>query len=217
MKKIKIFLASSLELKPERECFEQEIYRKCKAWYDTGIFLHLDIWEDLSARMSADGSQSEYNKYVQSADLFVLLAYTKVGMYTGVEFDTAFGQFKSTQKPFIFTYFKTHDAVITDPSLAVFHQKLKDLGHFYCPFKDANDLWNQFNKELDKLSLGEFKEFKHENEAAAVSISIQNSKNTLVNSSIQAGGNVHIGDVNTTTQTADKIYNIEKVETGNFS
>lgn len=160
MKKIKIFLASSNELKPEREHFEIEIYRKCKAWFDKGIFLHLDIWEDLSARMSLTGSQSEYNKFVQSADLFVLLAYTKVGMYTAEEFEKAFGQFKSTQKPFIFTYFKTPDGATTDPSLADFHQKLKDLKHFYCPFKDADDLWNQFNKELERLETAEFAENK---------------------------------------------------------
>ena len=43
MRKIKIFLASSNELKAEREKFEIEIYRKCKAWFDQDIFLHLDI------------------------------------------------------------------------------------------------------------------------------------------------------------------------------
>ena len=68
MKKIKIFLASSSELKTEREKFEIEIYRKCKAWFDKGVFLHLDIWEDMSARMSLAGSQSEYNKFVKDAD-----------------------------------------------------------------------------------------------------------------------------------------------------
>ena len=55
MKKITLFLASSAELKPEREQFEIEIYRKCKAWFDRDIFLHLDVWEDLSARMAAEG------------------------------------------------------------------------------------------------------------------------------------------------------------------
>ncbi len=190
MKKITLFLASSAELKTEREQFEIEIYRKCKAWFDRGIFLHLDIWEDLSARMAAGGSQNEYNKKVQAADLFILLVYSKVGMYTGEEFEKAFGQFKATQKPFIFTYFKTPDRAVTDPSLAGFHQKLLDLKHFYCPFKDANDLWNQFNKELERLELEEFKEFKRDELLA-----------------------VH----RTTNQVAEKIYNIEKIDSANFS
>jgi hypothetical protein len=98
MKKITLFLASSAELNAEREQFELEIYRKCKAWFDRGIFLHLDIWEDLSARMAVDGSQSEYNLKVQAADLFILLVYSKVGMYTGEEFEKAFGQFKANSK-----------------------------------------------------------------------------------------------------------------------
>jgi len=34
MQKIKIFLASSNELKPERDQFESEIYRKTKAWFE---------------------------------------------------------------------------------------------------------------------------------------------------------------------------------------
>ena len=161
MKKIKIFLASSKELQSEREYFEREIYRKCKAWFDRGVFLHLDIWEDLSARMSLAGSQSQYNQYVQAADLFVLLAYSKVGLYTAEEFDKAFGQFKSTQKPFIFTYFKTPAGITPDKSLDVFHQKLKDLKHFTSAFGDGNDLWVQFNKELDRLETDRFEEFKH--------------------------------------------------------
>ena len=162
MKKIKIFLASSKELQSEREHFEREIYRKCKAWFDRGIFLHLDIWEDLSARMSLTDSQSEYNQYVKAAYLFVLLVHSKVGMYTAEEFDTAFGQFQSTKKPFIFTYFKTPNGAVTDASLAEFHHKLRDLHHFYSPFNDENDLWVQFNKELDRLETDGFTEFKHE-------------------------------------------------------
>lgn len=189
MKKIKIFLASSRELDPERVKFEIEIYRKCKAWYNKGIFLHLDVWEDLSARLSADGSQSEYNKFVREADLFVFLAYSKVGMYTEEEFQNAFGQFKSTQKPFIFTYFKTPPPNAED-SLAHFKQKLKELKHFYGSFNDSNDLWNQFNKELERLETDDFAENNRpENNAGQTNI----------------------------TQNAEKIYNIDKIDNANFS
>lgn len=47
-------------------------------------------------------------------------------------------------------------------------------------------------------------------------IIIINSKNVVVNSNINAGGNVHIGDKNV-TQNADKIYNIDKIDNANFS
>ena len=47
-------------------------------------------------------------------------------------------------------------------------------------------------------------------------ISVVNSKNVVTGSTITAGGNVHIGD-KTITQTAEKIYNIEKIDNANFS
>jgi hydroxymethylpyrimidine pyrophosphatase-like HAD family hydrolase len=158
MKKIKIFLASSNELAAEREKFEIDIYRKCKMWVDKGVFLHLDIWEDLPARMSATRSQEEYNTFIREADLFVLLAYSKLGMYSEEEFEQAFGHFKQTQKPFIFTYFKTPAPDDAAESLELFIKKLKALEHFYCRFSDFNDLWNQFNKELERLNAGSFTE-----------------------------------------------------------
>lgn len=164
MKKIRIFLASSAELREERQLFEIEIYRKTKSWFDRGIFLHLDIWEDLSAKMSMRGrSQSDYNEVIKECNILILLAYTKVGMYTAEEFEVAYGQFKKTKKPFIFTYFK--DAEISTGnitpefmSLLKFKEKVSELGHFYSTYSDFNHLWNQFNKELARLADGEFKE-----------------------------------------------------------
>ena len=155
MKIIKIFLASSNELKPEREKFEIEVSRKNNLWKEKGISLQLVIWEDLTARMFSTRSQDEYNKRIEECDLFVLLAYSKVGMYTEEEFETAFGAFQKTKKPFIFTYFKDIDSN-TENSLEAFKKKLKDLGHFYATYTTFDNLWNQFNKELDRLLLADF-------------------------------------------------------------
>ena len=47
-------------------------------------------------------------------------------------------------------------------------------------------------------------------------VSVVNSKNVVIGSTITAGGSVHIGD-KTISQTADKIYNIEKIDDANFS
>lgn len=201
MKKIKIFLASSEELKEEREKFEIEIYRKCKAWFDEGVFLHLDVWEDLSAQLSATRSQDEYNKHIQEADIFVLLAYTKVGMYTAEEFENAFGQFQKTQKPFIFTYFKNAEISMADitpsvMSLLQFKQKLGELGHFYANYKDFNDLWNQFNKELDRLAKEGFSEMPASNSTEAEAKVIKQ---------------------NTANITGDKNVNIQGTEGSNIS
>jgi hypothetical protein len=212
MQRIKIFLASSNELKPERERFELEIYRKTKAWFDKGYFLHLDVWEDLSAQVSATGSQSEYNKFVKEADLFILLGYTKMGMYTQEEFEHAFGTFKATQKPFIFTYFKEADGPVED-SLVVFKNKLLDLGHFISSFTDSNDLWNQLNKELDRLESVSFT--KNERTDILTGNAVKGDNNIAMNNI--ANSTVNINSGNTTTQNAEKIYNIDKIDTANFS
>jgi hypothetical protein len=155
MQTIKIFLASSSELREDREQFEIAIYRKCKTWLpEHNIFLHLDIWEDYIDAMSATRLQDEYNKAVLGCDIFVLLAYTKVGKYTEEEFTKVFSQFQTTNKPFIFTYFKEPigDTSTKEPSVKVFQDKLNSLGHFHTVYKSIEDLQLQFvEKQLEKL------------------------------------------------------------------
>ncbi|MFH0341360.1 MAG: hypothetical protein ACHBNF_04350 [Chromatiales bacterium] len=110
----KIFLASSSELKEDRNEFEIFINRKNKDWVDQGVFIELVVWEDFLDAVSKTRLQDEYNKAIRECDISVMLFWTKVGPYTEEEFETAFGQFRATNKPFIFTYFK--DAEISPGS-----------------------------------------------------------------------------------------------------
>ncbi|MBL4772719.1 MAG: hypothetical protein JKX98_03695, partial [Alcanivoracaceae bacterium] len=152
MQTIKIFLASSNELIDDREQFEKEIYRKSKLWSEGDIDFKLEIWEDLSSQMSKTRLQDDYNKKIEESDLFVLLAYSKVGTFTEEEFDTAYASFNLHNKPTISTYFKDISTK-TETSLAKFKIKLAGLGHFYTAYSDFNHLWIKFNKELDALLL----------------------------------------------------------------
>lgn len=184
MKKITIFLASSNELLPERENFEIEIYRKSKAWSEKGVILNLDIWEDMSGKMSQTSSQDEYNKRVKSSDLFVILVYTKLGQYTEAEFENAYEHFKANNKPFIYTYFKESELPVSD-TVPAFKEKLGNGGHFYTIFKDSNHLWNLFNKELDRLEVADFKEH----------VGLESSsKNIVENTELEIEGQINIGD-----------------------
>src|SRR4051812_7200396 len=106
-----IFLASSSELKEDREQFEIFINRKNNGLIERGLFLRLILWEDFLDALSETLLQDEYNKAIRECDIFVMLFFSKVGQYTKEEFETAFGQFKTTKKPLIFTYFK--DAAIS--------------------------------------------------------------------------------------------------------
>jgi hypothetical protein len=154
----KLFLASSSELKEDRKEFAIFINDKNKDWVGKGVFLELIVWEDFLDAVSKTRLQDEYNKAIRESDIFVMLFFTKVGQYTEEEFETAFKQFKATNKPFVFTYFK--DAEISTGnankkdlmSLWAFQEKLGVLGHFYTVYKSIDELKYKFNQQLDKLA-----------------------------------------------------------------
>ncbi|MEM6831646.1 MAG: COR domain-containing protein, partial [Bacteroidota bacterium] len=105
-KHLKIFLASSNELKHDREQFEIFIHRQNQRLYQSGIFLEVQVWENFIDAMAKTRLQDEYNHAVKNSDIFVSLFETKVGQFTEEEFETAFGQFQATGKPYVYTYFK---------------------------------------------------------------------------------------------------------------
>lgn len=162
----KIFLASSSELKDDRDEFEIFINRKNKEWKGRGVFLELVIWEDFLNAVSTTRSQDEYDKAIRQCDIFVMLFHTKVGKYTEEEFDTALAQFRATNKPLIFTYFKdvqpsTASANQDDlMSLWAFQKKLKAVGHFQTAYQNADALKLHFNQQLERLAASGFIEFK---------------------------------------------------------
>jgi internalin A len=159
MKIIKIFLASSSELKEDREGFEIFINRKNNEYIEENIFLKLNLWEDFLDAMSSTRLQDEYNKVVQSCDIVVSLFHTKVGKYTEEEFQKALEKFKADGKPLIYTYFKTMHISMNPAEINVddittlqnFQKKLKTLGHFPTSYQDINDLERQFSNQLRKL------------------------------------------------------------------
>ena len=162
----RIFLASSAELKTDRDQFEIFIARKNKEWHAKGVALDLVNWEDFLDAMSHTRLQDEYNKAIRGCDMFVMLFWTKVGKYTEEEFEHAFKQFQSTSKPFVFTYFKdgrSQAGSVNDDdlmSLLAFKKKLKALGHFFTRYENIDGLNLHFSQQLDKLVANGFIEFK---------------------------------------------------------
>jgi hypothetical protein len=195
MKKQKIFLASSYELKEDRDQFELFINRKNKELIERKVFLELIRWEDFLDAMSKTRLQDEYNKAISECDIFIMIFFTKVGNYTEEEFEKAFHQFQSTNKPFIFTYFK--DAEISTGSankkdlmsLWDFQEKLKHLGHFYTVYKNIDELKFKFNEQLNKLIGDGFIKFDNSAEG-----NINNSKNIVKGDFSNIKGNISIGD-----------------------
>ncbi len=212
----KIFLASSAELKADRDQFEILINRKNKEWVSRGVFLELVIWEDFLDAMSQTRLQDDYNNAVRDCDIFVMLFCTKVGKYTEEEFETAFKQFKATNKPFVYTYFK--DAQINTGSvdsddllsLLTFKKKLAALGHFHTTYKDLAELKPHFSGQLDKLAAKGFIEMDaHKGAAATTTYDATNTGSGAIAqgtgaTAVGAGGvfirGQNKGNINTGTQ-----------------
>jgi hypothetical protein len=153
---IKIFLASSSELKEDRDAFDLYFRQQNDPLRKQGIYLEIGRWENFLDAISGTRLQDEYNKEVKACNIFVSLFFSKTGKYTEEEFDTAYGQFLDTKKPLIYTFFKNaplNSGDIGDEiiSLINFKKKLASLGHFYTNYDNIADLKLQFSDQLEKL------------------------------------------------------------------
>lgn len=182
MKTYNIFLASSNDLKADREQFRIFISGKNDGWIKKGAYLKPVIWENFLDCISKEGLQSEYNKAIKDCHIFVLLYSTKVGKFTEEEFEAAFGEFKEANKPRIYTYFKDVDISISSikqeeiKSLWAFQEKLKKLEHYPTNCKNTHDFLLKFSQQLDILADQDFFSF-NEKEAFEIVKERLNTKN----------------------------------------
>ncbi len=159
MKVINIFLASSEELRAERDAFELFVLRLNDQLAERDIRLKVTRWENFFDAMSATRLQDEYNKKVREAQIFVSLFASKSGKFTQEEFEVAFGQFTATGKPYIYTYFRnTEFNTATAPreallSLWKFQDDLKALGHFPTNYANSEALQLHFRGQLENYLL----------------------------------------------------------------
>jgi small GTP-binding protein len=154
---IMIFLASSSELREDRDAFELHFLRKNKDFRCQGFEVEVIRWETSLDAMSETRLQEDYNEKVRKSDIFVSLFKTKTGIYTEEEFDVAHTTFKNFGKPLIYTYFMQshgpYDIRMREDlnSLWDFQKKLKDLGHYPTHYTSIEDLKLQFQQQLDTL------------------------------------------------------------------
>ncbi len=154
---IKIFLASSEELRKDRDDFDLYFRQRNDALRKEGVYLEINRWENFLDAMSETRLQEEYNQQVRACDLFVCLFMTKVGSYTEEEFDVAYQTFKQNGKPHIYTYFKdapTSMARIDKAamqSLWQFQNKLEVMGHYWTEYDHIEHLKRHFADQLEKL------------------------------------------------------------------
>ncbi len=214
MKTIKIFIASSSELKEDRDQFDIFINEENKRLQKKDVFLEVVQWEYFQDSVSLTSKQDDYNKAIQNSQIVICLFFTKAGKYTQEEFDTALKQFQKTGSPLIYTYFRTGapEPDSNDPAaleLSAFKKRISDIGHFYTRYDDIGDLKYQFRKQLDLLEdkgIIMLQQEVQEMTKDAVTHYF-NSKN-IVTGTVSAGGDVNIGDEITNTSTVKGDENI---------
>jgi Leucine-rich repeat (LRR) protein len=157
LKKIRIFLASSSELREDRDAFDLYFRQQTDRWIEKGIYLQIERWETFLDAMSETRKQDDYNEKVRSCDVFVSLFKTKTGKYTEEEFDVAHAAFQESGKPLIYTYFMQtdvpNDKALREAlnSLWAFQDKLTDLGHYHSRYSSIEDLKLKFKDQLESL------------------------------------------------------------------
>ena len=157
IKKIKIFLASSGELKDEREKFELFISRENKKYINDNIFLELIIWEDLKASFNGKRIQNYFNNELLKCEVVIALFGTKVGQFTEEEFDIAYKAFKNGKNPkYLYVYFKDININInniTDETLKIkkLKEKIQIYEQMYNSYTNIDSLILKLKLQLDKI------------------------------------------------------------------
>ena len=151
--KIKIFLASSKELKEERLIFADLVGHLNKALEGQDIIISLVKWEYVDASMGPEHKQEEYNEQLRDCDLCIVLYWTSFGKWTKMELDTAYEEKCAGRNPKrLYVYFKDSEEVSEEL------QKFRDgfpenYGHFFSDYKNIDTLKAHFLLQfMDYLS-----------------------------------------------------------------
>ena len=144
MSTIKIFLASSDELKPEREMMASLANSLNTVLEQQGVHVIVVEWENLDASMGIHHKQDDYNEKLRDCEMCLVLSWTKFGMYTKTELDTAYKELQAGNNPRkLYVYFK-NGAEPTE-ELKEFRDSFPTrYGHFFTPFENFDTLKAHF-------------------------------------------------------------------------
>lgn len=125
MPDIKIFLASSEELKKERNIFSGTLFTLNNLYRSKGYYFDLVKWEYLDSSMGNDRKQDEYNRELKSCEIVFAVFWHKFGDYTNEEFQIALKGLREECLPnLVVVMFKNSSDPIED-NLAEFKKSLK--------------------------------------------------------------------------------------------
>ena len=151
MKTIKIFIASSNELTPEREKFDTLFGHINNIFEARGIQLKAVKWEFLDSSMGKEHKQEEYNREIRDCDICVVMFWQCFGEFTNTELKVADTELRAGRKPSkIYVFFK-EPGDITEEMLAFKKTFESEYGHFYCKFDCIDKLQLDFVLQLERF------------------------------------------------------------------
>ena len=167
MKTIKIFLASSDELRQERIAFGNLVRQLDNIYMKRGIHIHLDVWEELDAAFHfRKRKQDEYDEKVRQSDIFVAMFYTRAGQYTLEELDVAIDENSRRDMPTILIYCRDLQPGETETAeLTEFKHRLEhELEHFWSRYATTDKMHLDFVMWLNRTEGAGLDSLKVEND-----------------------------------------------------
>ena len=149
MKTIKVFVASSEEMREERLELADFFCHLNRVFKPRGIVYELSKWEYLDESMGPARKQQEYNDEIKTCDMCLVLYWTRLGSYAGEELQTAYSELKAGRKPYkLYVYFK--ELGECSPEIQAFKSTFEEhYGHFYCKYANIDTLKFRFLLQLE--------------------------------------------------------------------
>ena len=163
VKTVRIFLASSNELRDDRVNFADLIGRLQNQYESRGYTFLLKKWEYLNPAYNNRRKQDEYNDVIKQCDVFMALFYSKAGDYTVEEFDEAIKESKKREFPLLI-YFKDLKEEKEPAKLKKLKKRIsEELNHFWGTYGTTPELHLEFVLWLDSFLFGSKSEVKVDN------------------------------------------------------
>lgn len=148
---VKVFLASSKELREDRDAIANLIRSLNDYYINKGLYIKLFRFEDEDEKLIGR-KQDEYDDFIRDCDIFIGLFWTKAGPFTIEEFDVAKQSFDVNRRPAIYIYMKDNNDA-EDVSLTNFKNYiLSKIGHYPSCYNHTDKLkfdfllhWVKFN------------------------------------------------------------------------
>ena len=154
MKNITVFLASSDELKNDRNSFHSLVASLDEIFEPRGYRIRCRRWEDFSAFCTGSRTQDDYNRIVRASDICICMFHRKAGEYTIEEFNQALDEYvKSQSHPKTFVYIRALiEGEMEDEALKRFKEDLFDrVGHYWCNYATDDAMKLHFFMQLERI------------------------------------------------------------------